>query len=257
MGAIQSLVEAELQKLLDQQKKERPLPARLQAATARDEKAKAAQAEAIKKVASLEEQLRLAKVQLEESNQQAAAAAAELLAVKQTTGEDLAAVTLASMVAAVQQALCPPGTVLPYMGATAPTGWLVCNGASVLRATYPSLFAVIGTSCGTSSSTYFNLPDFRGRFLRGWDNATGRDPDRGARTAMATGGATGDAIGSVQTDEFKKHSHTLTNQIAYMSEGNDSSGGYYDPVLENRNSGDTGGGETRPINASVNYIIKF
>ena len=93
-----ALYEAELQKLLDQQKKERPLPARLQAATARDEKAKAAQAEAIKKVASLEEQLRLAKVQLEESNQQAAAAAAELLAVKQTAGEDLAAVTAASMV---------------------------------------------------------------------------------------------------------------------------------------------------------------
>ena len=100
-----ALYEAELQKLLDQQKKERPLPARLQAATARDEKAKAAQAEAIKKVASLEEQLRLAKVQLEESNQQAAAAAAELLAVKQTAGEDLAAVTAASMVAAVQQVL--------------------------------------------------------------------------------------------------------------------------------------------------------
>ena len=100
-----ALYEAELQKLLDQQKKERPLPARLQAATARDEKAKAAQAEAIKKVASLEEQLRLAKVQLEESNQQAAAAAAELLAVKQTAGEDLAAVTAASMAAAVQQVL--------------------------------------------------------------------------------------------------------------------------------------------------------
>ena len=97
--------EAELQKLLDQQKRERPLPARLQAATARDEKAKAAQAEAVKKVAGLEEQLRLAKLHLEESNQQAALAAAELQAVKQTAGEDLAAVTAASMVAAVQQVL--------------------------------------------------------------------------------------------------------------------------------------------------------
>ena len=37
-----AVYELELQKLLDQQKKERPLPARMQAATARDEKAKAA-----------------------------------------------------------------------------------------------------------------------------------------------------------------------------------------------------------------------
>jgi hypothetical protein len=74
---------------------------------------------------------------------------------------------------------------------------------------------------------------------------------------MALGGATGDAVGSVQLDEFKSHTHELTNQIKSMSEGNDTSGGYFDPVTENRASKATGGSETRPINAYVNYIIKY
>jgi microcystin-dependent protein len=167
-------------------------------------------------------------------------------------------VPLAALVDAVKQALCPAGTVVAYMGTTAPSGWALCNGASVLRiGTYASLYAVIGTNCGSEDTARFNLPDLRGRFLRGWDNAIGRDPDRAARTAMATGGRAGDVIGSVQTDAFKSHTHTLTNQVSYLSEGNDQSGGYYDPVLESRNSGDTGGNETRPINVYVNYIIKF
>ncbi|MFZ9937725.1 MAG: phage tail protein, partial [Luteolibacter sp.] len=166
-------------------------------------------------------------------------------------------VSLDDLVATVQQALCPPGTIVAYGGQTAPAGWLLCNGASYNRTSYPALFTAISISFGSSSSTTFNVPDFRGRFLRGRDGGAGRDPDRATRTAMAAGGATGDQVGSVQADEFKSHTHALTSQIWYMSEGNDASGGYYDPVLENRASGATGGSETRPINANVNYIIKY
>jgi len=53
---------------------------------------------------------------------------------------------------------------------TAPTGWLLCNGAAVSRSTYASLFAVIGTTFGTGDdSTTFNVPDFRGRVPAGVD----------------------------------------------------------------------------------------
>ena len=97
--------EAELQKLLDQQKKERPLPARMQAASARVEKTKVAHAEAVKKVATVEEQLKLAKENLEETGKQAKEAEAELQAVKMAAGEDLASATAVSMVGAVQQVL--------------------------------------------------------------------------------------------------------------------------------------------------------
>jgi hypothetical protein len=119
-----------------------------------------------------------------------------------------ASVSLEDLVAAVQQSLCPPGTVLSYMGTTAPAGWLLCDGASVSRATYPGLFAVISTSCGTAGTTVFNLPDFRGRFLRGRDGATGRDPDRATRTAMNLGGSIGDAVGSIQLDQFRADSNS-------------------------------------------------
>ncbi len=55
---------AELHVLRERQKKESPLPARLQAATRRLEEAKAAQVEATVLVADLEEQLAAAKVGL-------------------------------------------------------------------------------------------------------------------------------------------------------------------------------------------------
>ena len=179
------------------------------------------------------------------------------------TGADIASgtITLTNLIAAVQQALVPPGTIVAYGGEAAPAGWLLCNGLSVSRSTYPSLFAAIGTAFGTASSTVFNVPDFRGRFLRGWDSATGRDPDRASRWLMNNGGNTGDKVGSVQNDEFKSHDHGLT---FYTSGYNVS----YNSAMESlgwaRNNGTVtsstgirGGNETRPLNANVNYIIKF
>jgi microcystin-dependent protein len=60
-----------------------------------------------------------------------------------------------------------PGEVRMYGGATAPAGWLLCDGSSVLRATYPRLFAAIGTAFGNVDGTHFNLPDMGGRFPTG------------------------------------------------------------------------------------------
>lgn len=42
-------------------------------------------------------------------------------------------------------------------------GWLRCDGRSISRTTYSALFQVIGTSFGSSDTTTFRLPDFRGR----------------------------------------------------------------------------------------------
>lgn len=59
----------------------------------------------------------------------------------------------------------PPGTVIPYAGATIPSGWLRCNGQTVSRTTYARLFAVLGTTFGAGDgSTTFAVPDLRGRF---------------------------------------------------------------------------------------------
>ena len=112
----------------------------------------------------------------------------------------------ASQTAGGISALLPSGTILPFGGASAPTGWLLCNGATISRTTYANLFAAISTAHGSGDgSTTFHLPDLRGRFMRGVDGAIARDPDRAARTAANSGGNTGDAVGSVQTNATAKN----------------------------------------------------
>jgi len=52
------------------------------------------------------------------------------------------------------------GVVMGWGGpGSPPAGWLVCDGTSLLRASYPSLFAAIGTTYGAVDGTHFNLPD--------------------------------------------------------------------------------------------------
>ena len=143
-----------------------------------------------------------------------------------------------------------------FSSETPPTSWLACDGSSVSRTTYSELFAVIGTAYGTASGTTFNLPDGRGKFPRGWDNGAGNDPDAGSRTAQATGGATGDNVGSIQADELKAHTHDFyynSNQnIASTPDPTATVNGPQDTATTS-----TGGNETRPINFSGMWMIKY
>ena len=42
----------------------------------------------------------------------------------------------------------PPGSLVPYAGIAAPSGWLLCGGQAVSRATYAALFAALCPSLG-------------------------------------------------------------------------------------------------------------
>lgn len=65
------------------------------------------------------------------------------------------------------------GEVKAFAGTSAPEGYLFCHGQAVSRTDYAGLFAVLGTSHGSGDgSTTFNLPDYRGQFLRGRVNVT-------------------------------------------------------------------------------------
>jgi microcystin-dependent protein len=150
----------------------------------------------------------------------------------------------------------PPGTILDFGGAAAslPTGYLICDGTSLLRTDFPDLFAAIGTSWGAVDAIHFNLPDLRGRFTRMQNLGTGRDPDATTRTAINTGGATGDNVGSLQDDAFKSHTHgkgtytvTQVNGVGQPISGTSAA----------EQTGATGGSETRPKNAYVLKIIKM
>lgn len=168
----------------------------------------------------------------------------------------------------------PVASMSAYVGTSAPDGWLLCHGAAVSRTTYAGLFAVIGTAWGQGDgSTTFNLPDMRGLFLRGRDKGAGNDPNAGTRTAIATGGATGDNVGSYQDDEVKQHTHTgaiTTGFRGRWGDGKVGTGGHaYGSVRAMSTSATTGltGGtykegtantnESRPVNIAVNWIIKY
>ena len=104
----------------------------------------------------------------------------------------------------------PTGTILPYAGGIIPSEFLLCDGSEADRTTYAPLYSVLGNTWGAGNgSTTFNLPDFRGRFLRGVDHGVGNDPDAISRSAISAGGNTGDSVGSYQNDQIMEHRHPI------------------------------------------------
>lgn len=162
----------------------------------------------------------------------------------------------------------PPGTILPCGTNAALTRTLLCDGTSYSTSLYPDLFAAIGYSFGGSGSN-FNVPDFRGRFLRGVDGTAARDPNSVSRTAMNTGGNSGNNVGSVQSDALQGHRHANdgvnylfgTSGLGYQANNGPQAQQRQFQVGDPTNDGTNGvprtSSETRPINANVNYCIAF
>lgn len=93
----------------------------------------------------------------------------------------------------------PTGALLEYGAAAAPTGWLLCDGSAISRATYATLFGVVGTTYGVGDgSTTFNLPDLRGRVAVGYAAS-------GGHTDVSTLGAN-DGVSAA--NRRAKHRHT-------------------------------------------------
>ena len=120
------------------------------------------------------------------------------------------------------------------------------------RQDYADLFAAIGSAFGADAPATFRVPDLRGRFLRGTDQNTKRDPDAGSRRAEPNGANSGDRVGSVQDDQFKQHTHEYGKFP--NRRGGIASGDYW--ADQAAQTGPAGGSETRPKNINVNWIIK-
>ena len=148
----------------------------------------------------------------------------------------------------------PAGMIIMVPTETVPSGFLHCNGAYISKATYANLYSAIGSAYGDDGVT-FRLPNYKGYFLRGWNNGSGVDPDAASRTNRGDG-TTGDHVGTKQADEFKSHTHSApgTNTHDEMS-GHSGFAGDGNGVLDYTDS--TGGNETRPANISVMYCIKY
>lgn len=176
----------------------------------------------------------------------------------------------------------PIGTTIPIPATGVPPGYLLCDGSAISKSVYAKLFTVIGTAHGEPiiGGLTFNLPDYRGRFLRMLDNGASRDPDVASRLAMNPNGLSGNNIGTVQGAAFFAHNHasvtdpisgqTWTSVYGYASTGNQvtntnfaaanlgNSPQFVEQIqpaavtLANR-----GGSETRPINAATNIMIRY
>jgi microcystin-dependent protein len=167
------------------------------------------------------------------------------------------AITLSKLALELQAFLVPTASLQHYAGDTAPTGWLICDGAAVSRTTYADLFAKVGIRFGSGDgTTTFNLPDGRGRVIRMVDGSAGRDPDSAARTAMNTGGLAGNNIGSVQDDQLKSHNHTVGLVLVGASGVGIQSNSGLEAVGATLTSSSTGGNETRMKNFNLNLLIK-
>ena len=145
----------------------------------------------------------------------AAATATALAAVKTTadaaaTSTALADVKATADAAATATALAaavPVGVVQMWAGASAPSGWLLCQGQAVSRTTYAALFAVCGTAYGAGNgSGTFNLPDLRARMPLGL-NSTG--------TFNALGKTGGEENHTLTTAEMASHTHDFAGGVSF------------------------------------------
>ena len=160
----------------------------------------------------------------------------------------------------------PTGTIMAFVGAAAPEGWLLCNGASFAdNAANAKLRELLGS---------FNTPDLTARYLRGSGTYS-----RGGITLKGT-----------QDDDIREHSHYLSlnttttgnhSHVTYFSNDDyNLSGGtqtngtgkdtnnYNSQSLPTNTTGDhqhqvigytnnSGIAENRVYSYGVNYIIKI
>lgn len=147
-------------------------------------------------------------------------------------------------------------------------GWMYCDGRSLACAEYPELFAVLGYVYG-GTGAQFNIPDYRGYFLRGVGTGTQNDPDIANRKAPPGGQGSSDGVGSIQSSALQAHEHTYSSAPAPSAPSPDGTAAGAPSVKNTLTTGGPVAGtgqstavpvslkETRPLNVSVNYIIKF
>lgn len=167
--------------------------------------------------------------------------------------------------------VAPVGTVVAFAGQKVPSGWRLCNGDPIDRASHPefeALFSAIGYTWG-GKDNIFKVPDLRGRFLRGVDGGAGVDPE-GSIHVLGTSQEWSTAMPRrpFAVTNSGNHSHGINfettagrsdgrvgNTVAFPFVGprraaTDNDGSHGHPVV----GGDP---ETRPANAAVNWIIKY
>lgn len=150
----------------------------------------------------------------------------------------------------------PVGAVFYMSASTVPYGYLEANGQAVSRTTYAALWQYLGSPNTGNGSTTFNVPDYRGEFIRSWDHGRGVDTNR--------------ELGTIQYSQNLEHNHGIpgddqlgfangyggwsaTNRGSFPYDARSSYGGggaIWNTTTE-------GGNESRPRNVALMPIIKW
>lgn len=115
----------------------------------------------------------------------------------------------------------PTGTITKTLATIPPTGALLCDGGTKLRADYPALWQwvadhnALGFGPGNGTTT-FTLPNMQGRFVVGAGTLGG--------DVYAPGAVGGSTLKTLTDDELPQHSHT-TNGGGSHSHGGGTGGG--------------------------------
>ena len=167
--------------------------------------------------------------------------------------------------------LVPAGTLLMFGGTSTPSGYLLCDGASVLVANYPDLFAAIGYSWGGGGAN-FSVPDMAQRSPYGPGGGRSvADTDGDETKNISHTHTTGSHTLSVAEIPSHRHPGPAGAQFLISPSGTHTGGG--DNATQASNTGYAGGGGSHnhgptgsggsgtqdvlnPI-AVVNFIIKF
>lgn len=159
----------------------------------------------------------------------------------------------------------PSGSVVAYVGTTAPSGWLFCNGDVVSRTTYAALFAAIGTRYGAGDgSTTFKLPDLRGIFVRGavtTDTLSGTNAGSDTHTHTGTSDSSGSHTHSFSATSTSSSSNTSLSDASpdasvalsthtHTVSGNTGSNGAHTHNITATSSNNI------PLHLALNWIIK-
>lgn len=162
------------------------------------------------------------------------------------------------------------GEIKIWPAATAPNGWMLCEGGAISRTTYAALFALIGTNYGVGDgSTTFNVPDMRGRVPAGFDSTQPEFNTRGKTGGEKTHVLTQTEMPS-HTHTQNPHSHTLSGNGG-LSDSSGSvlysvaNGNYYgfwtsqpsSTTATNQNTGGDGAHNNLQPYLTMKYIIKL
>lgn len=120
------------------------------------------------------------------------------------------------------------GEVRTFAGSYAPSGWALCNGATLPIANNEVLYSLIGTTYGGDGQTKFNLPDLRSRIPIGTGTSS-------AGAAYKLGQTAGTETVVLQQAQIPLHAHNLMANSAaattgdptnnYLAQSANSSGG--------------------------------